>query len=390
MTNRLNFTKRGLLTLPIAGEGKRSYYYDSKARGLCLAVYPNGTKSFLVYRKVRGKPERIPIGRFPDLTVEQARGRAQEVNSQIADGENPNDTRRAGRAEFTLGKLFEEYIKRHAKQHKKSWKRDQDQFDYYLSSWANRKISTIERRDIAALHTRIGNDHGHYAANRLIALLHNLFAKAIIWELWERTNPAHGIKRFVERSRERFLQSDELPRFLESLAKEEDSTARDFFLLALTTGARRSNVQAMRWEQINLTRAVWEIPDTKNGLPQTIPLSPQALQVINSRERESEWVFPANSASGHLKEPSRAWRRIVKRAGLTNLRIHDLRRTLASWMAISGTSLAIIGKSLGHKTTQSTQVYARLSLDPVRLSVETATDAMFAAKDRKGGAQDGD
>jgi integrase len=90
-------------------------------------------------------------------------------------------------------------------------------------------------------------------------------------------------------------------------------------------------------------------------------------------------VFPGRGKTGHLVEPKTAWARILKRAGLQNLRLHDLRRTLGSWQAATGASLPIIGKSLGHKSLAATQVYARLNLDPVRAAVNTATDAMLLA-----------
>lgn len=98
-----------------------------------------------------------------------------------------------------------------------------------------------------------------------------------------------------------------------------------------------------------------------------------------AQETPSEFVFPSSNPTGHVTEPKSAWTRILDRAGIKNLRLHDLRRTLGSWQAATGASLSIIGRSLGHKNVATTAVYARLDLDPVRASVNTAADAIMAA-----------
>ena len=139
----------------------------------------------------------------------------------------------------------------------------------------------------------------------------------------------------------------------------------------------------MRWEELNLARATWIIPaeKSKSGEAVHVALTPPVLRILKERKLNSisEWIFPGTGRSGHLVEPKSAWKRILKRAGLTDLRLHDLRRTLGSWQAATGASLPIIGKSLGHKSLQATQIYARLNLDPVRDAVNTATNAMLAA-----------
>jgi integrase len=158
---------------------------------------------------------------------------------------------------------------------------------------------------------------------------------------------------------------------------------RDYVLLSLLTGARRDNVLSMRWRDVALARAEWRIPRTKDGTPQTIPLSGEALAVLARRASRAAsgemFVFPGAGRSGHLVEPKKGWERILERAGIEDLRIHDLRRSLGSWQAKTGASLAIIGKTLNHKNTQTTAIYARLDLDPVRESVARATAAMLQA-----------
>lgn len=337
-------------------------------------------KSFVVFRWIKTKPERITLGRYPNLSIEQARNKAAEVNSMFALGQNPNDRRRAERAEVTLRSLFEEYLERYAKLHKRSWQTDEGNFNRYLSgSWGKRQISSITKIDIQNLHNQIGRQKGIYTANRLLALLSTMYNKAIEFGLWDKVNPVLGIKKFREQSRDRFLQADELPRFFQALANETNDTLRDYIILSLLTGARRANVLSMEWPHIDFNRCEWNISQTKNGTPQTIPLGAEAIDLLLKRQKEASvnYVFPGNGATGHLVEPKKGWARILERAGITNLRIHDLRRTLGSWQARSGSSLAIIGKSLNHKSPQATAIYARLDIDPVRASVEKATQAML-------------
>ncbi len=380
--NRFNFTIRTIQSITPPSKGKRSFFYDAKVPGLALSVTSTGTKSFLVYRKIEGRPERIFLGRYPDLSVENARNMAAETIGQIARGTNPAALKRAGREELTLEELFQEFMNRHAKVHKRTWKEDGNQFRRYLAGWKNRKLSSIKRNHVQALHAKLGHESGPYAANRLLALLRAMFNKAEEWGYWDnKTNPAVGITKFKEKSRARFLEADELPRFFQALAEEPSDAIRDYFLISLLTGARRGNVLAMRWDEVHLERGTWEIPETKNGDSQTVPLVGPALTILAERKQTTtgEWVFPGAGKTGHLVEPKKGWQRLKERAGLENVRIHDLRRSLGSWQAATGANLSIIGKTLNHKSPAATAIYARLNIDPVRDSVEKATSAMLAA-----------
>lgn len=384
MKQKVNFTKKFIEDLPLPLKGKRSYYYDNKIRGLALSITDKGTKTFIVYRKINGKPERITLGKFPDLSIENARNMAESTNSLIAQGKNPNEKKNVVQ-NYDLEKLFIHYLEDHSKKHKKSWKNDQGLYDNYLINWKGKKILSIKKSDIEKLHAKVGTEHGKYSANRLLSLLHIMFNKAIDWGL-EGNNPCYSIKKFKEKSRERFIQGDEIPRFFAALEKEPNETFRDFFYICLLTGARRSNVQAMHWDDINFNRSEWNIKETKNGESQLVPLAPQALSFLKERykNKNCNWVFPSStSKSGHIEEPKKAWKNLLERAEIEDLRIHDLRRTLGSWQAATGANSFIIGKSLGHKTQHATAIYARLNMDPVRESVNRATDAMFATMEKK-------
>ena len=158
--------------------------------------------------------------------------------------------------------------------------------------------------------------------------------------------------------------------------------------MCLYTGARKSNVLSMRWEEINLERNEWRIPMTKNGTSQVLPLVDTAISLLKERRQTvtGDWVFPSDlNDTGHLVEPKGSWETVRKAADLGDLRMHDLRRSLGSWQARTGASLVVIGKTLNHQSPQSTQVYARLDNDPVRQAMELAVSAMKQAAEIKRG-----
>lgn len=384
MPEKTNFTKKALERIEPPPNAARSRHYDSKVPGLALFVTRAGKKAFYLYRWHEGRPRELRIGAFPDLSVEKARAKANELNGRIAQGENPFDTARDRREEMTFGELFQEVLQRHLEPRRRASTvaEYQRQYDLFLKRWQGRKLSRISRRDVSQLHSTIGSESGPYMANRVLALVSMLYGRAAAWEHFSGENPAQGVERFRERSRDRFLQPEEVPPFFQALASEPNTTARDCLLLCLLTGARRSNVQAMRWKDINFERAAWRIPDTKTGDPLTVPLVPKAVEILQTRSedgRDSEWVFPGRESGKHLVELKSVWARILKRANIEDLRIHDLRRSLGSWMAAKGASLTVIGKGLGHKNTATTAIYSRLNIDPVREAMEEATHALLEA-----------
>lgn len=379
----INFTKRTLDALSEPEKGKRDTYHDTKLAGLSLRVSSTGAKSFSVRRRVNGKAERVTIGKYPFMTIEQARKKATETNLAMTNGESVNSQKRDVRQEMTLGDLFDMYLERHAKIHKKSWPNDVSQYRQHLFGWKARKLSDINKRDVQKLHLFIGDKSGIYQANRVLALLSSIFNRSVDWG-WDGLNPANGVKKFKEQSRDRFIEADELPRFFDALNQEADTTLRDYFLLSILTGARRANLLSMRWDEINLDRSLWIIPHdkSKTGEKYQVPLVDQAVDILRQRKATSKtvWVLPSKrSKTGHIVEPKSAWARLLARADIKDLRLHDLRRSLGSWQAATGANLSVIGKSLGHKNISTTAIYARLNLDPVREAMETATNAIMAA-----------
>ncbi len=429
---KIKFTDKTLAALPPPESG-RAEYIDTELAGLRLRVSATGIKTFCLYRRVKGgDPERVTIGRFPDdLKTEGARAKAAQLNGAIAGGANPAEVKRAHKGEPTFADLFAEFMDRHAKPNKRTWRDDEQRYrDYLEKPLGKKKLSKITRQDVAAIHSNLTRD-GHPAiANRVKALASAVFSHAVAWGYLD-ANPCRGIKGNAERSRDRFLKPHELPRLFASLAEEPNDTFRDLFVLALLTGARRANVRAMRWQDLDLDGALWTVPGefSKNGEPLHIPLVAEAVALLNLRRERVEkgvpYVFPAvneGSKHGHTSGEQKAWRRILDRDELLQLKerieaaggvvrtdlsigralklareqavamkvdttgtrlddvhVHDLRRSLGSWQARTGASLVVIGKSLGHRSQAATAIYARLDIDPVRQAMETATSAMLEA-----------
>ena len=390
-TNRINFTKASIDNLPLPESGWK-YYYDTKVSGLAVGVGSSGVKTYVLYKKINRRPERIKIGRTTDLTVDQARTKAIEHNGKVALGSNPADKKRQQRAEITFGDMFKLYYELHSKPNKKTHKEDLAKFTKYLSdrkygiNLSKCRLSEIGIREIKTVFNKIAEEHP-ITANRVLALVSSVFSEAVRAELYKGLNPCRGVRRSKENKRSRFLTREELPAFFKALEECQNPVARDYIKMSLITGARRSNVLAMRWDQISIVRNEWTIPETKNGEPQTIPLLPQALDVLMARKSDttsvgSPFVFPGTGATGHLVEPNRAWQTIRKKAGIEDVRLHDLRRTFGAWMAGSGANLSIIGKSLNHKSLDTTKTYDRLWTDPVREAMAKAVGQIFDAAGR--------
>lgn len=384
--NSFKFGKRKLEQLRVPEKGKRTTYHDTAQLGLSLRITHTGSMTFIVRCRIDGVPEYKTLGKFPALTVENARRAAQDFLAKVARGENPAQDRRDNKSELTLEQGFNLYMEQHIKVHAADRTKEEYQRTYnlHISKLGNRRLSAISFKEIDSLHVNIGENRGKYIANRVVELLKSLYTWLQKKRHYSGENPAWGIEKFKEKPRERFLKADELPRFFDSVALEENHSIRDYVLLSLLTGARKQNMLAMRWDEIDFENESWTIPLTKNQDSATIPLVPAAIEILKTRkiDKSSDWVFSSYGKSGHMSDPKKGWKRIVDRAGLTDLRIHDLRRSMGSWQAINQTSLTVIAKSLGQKSTQAAAVYSRLSLDPVRESMEQAARSMFEYKEK--------
>jgi integrase len=350
----------------------QTFIRDNELTGLALRITHSGAKSFIWEGRVRGRPRRITIGAYPAVSVLLARKQALKIRAAIAEGRDPSQERQTQRREPTFGDLADAYMERHARPHKRSWMRDEAAINGTLSKWRSRRLSDISPDEVARLHERIGKEKGHYAANRTLALLRTMFNVGRHWRLFVGPNPTEGIRMFREEKRERFLSPDELKRVNDALAEEPNEYWRAYFPLSLLLGTRRNELLSARWADIDLDQRIWRLPVTKAGRSHLLPLPTPVVDIFRSlpSNGKSDWVFPGWGSSGHLTEPKMVWQRIRTRAGVPDVRIHDLRRTLGSWLSGQGYNLQLIGKALNHSSVSTTQIYARLDINPLREALE--------------------
>ncbi len=426
--NRFPFTGAKLAALPAPKE-TRACFYDATLRGLMFEIMPKGTRSFRIYRKFRGRPVKITLGNFesslpetrelpagaepldllghcPALNLRMARKLALAVMAEMDTGVNPSESRRG----ITLGELLGRYAKDRRREGKKNvdavvwmWQRYLGQLPDEPAkphgtkrtkapgavNWENRRLAEIDHLQISRLRLDLAEKVGQTTSNRVMELLHSLYAFAKRQRLYDGDNPADGAGEFRLISRERFLQRDEAPRFFKGLDGLKDEEFADYVRLSLFTGARRSNVLRMRWDELNLDGARWTVSGEfmKNGEPLTINLVEEAVQILQRRESEANgiaWVFPGETATGHMGPQRKKWLQLVTAAKVPDLRVHDLRRSLGSWMSSTGANTVITMRALGHKSINAALIYQRLAADPVRGAMQTAVSAMIKAGNGKG------
>lgn len=178
----INLTKQAIHAIPLPERGTVSYR-DSRESGLSLYKTTTGVVTFFVRKRIDGRDERIVVGRFPDVTIEQARKQAGIIKGEIAAGRDPNHKKRQLRQEITFGQLFSEYMERYSRQRKRSWIYDEREVNRFLPHWFTRRLSTITMQEVATLHERIGRENGPYQANRILERIRAMFNKAIAWGL---------------------------------------------------------------------------------------------------------------------------------------------------------------------------------------------------------------
>ena len=382
---RFHFSVDKLESLPIPKEGPATYF-DRDVRQLAVRIQPTGTRTFFVLKRAHGATYRKTLGTYPDLKVDAARKHAHRVLNDVAEWRaggyhglcpmaRPDDER------LTFADAFEQFVgsaRKKVKDREKAEKRTRDLYQCYLSSIAARPIDTLSDVSIVKLHERLSKEHGPIAANRGVEVVKAVFNFLIRKNLCA-DNPAKNVTMSPSKSRTRFLQPDELGPFKKALDSEKNRDLAEFVGLLLATGVRKSNLYSARWDNISLPLATWTIPGTesKNGELLSVALTAPACAILKSRlekrAKDCPWVFPSQaSRSGHIEDFKNQWKRLLKNAGLTvHLTMHDLRRTNASYQAIAGNPLQTIGQSLGHRSSTSTEVYARLTDAAVRRSLES-------------------
>lgn len=399
---KFNFTQKAVATLA-APNKRRDVYGDANEQGLTLTVTAAGSRYFSWYKKVQGYPAWRAIGPFPELTVDDARLRAKELSASVArwkaDGyKGPNPLER--HEEVTLDKLVDQYVKLHleheAKNPEKAAKDTRWMIQKYAAPFRQRKLDAIHHEEIRALVHKIGATRER-TANTVKELLVRLFNFAIREKIFTGANPGLGIKGYKNVKRQRFVEPQELPLLWTALRRSKNVDLQHFVNIALFSGVRKNDILSAKWTDVSLADRCWKIPNPKSQVPYVVPISDELAEIFRERSKnrltKTDWVFPSRDGtkSGHITDMKRAWRKLLVDAKLdyandpkNRPHIHDLRRTQGSMQAGLGTSLIIIGKSLGHAPgSDATAIYARTNLDPVREAMASANKAMSAMMRKK-------
>lgn len=372
------FTESKIAKLPFADKGKRYEVYDAQTPNLALRVGAT-RKIYYLIKRAYGQTRYCRLGDAGNLKLQKAREQVIATVPCILKGQNPNDEKQRIRKDITLKDFYNEYYKpRHSELTTKplTQKTNDNLFRIQLAPFHNKRMMNITGADVAGWHSATGTK-SKYRANRALALIRHMYNKAIVWGLSVSDNPTRGIGMFPEQSRRRFLRPDEIPRFYHALEQTPNRVFRNYILLSLYCGQRRSNMLALRWQDVDFTQRVIYIADTKSNEPQTVPLVDQAYDLLVEMKKNAvnELIFPSNRKQGHhLTDARGAWNDLLKRANIQDFRLHDLRRTFGSYMAKRNTNETIIQRALGDRSRAAASVYMRVGLDPVRENIQGAID----------------
>lgn len=388
MGNKFRFTKKSIDALPPCPADSRSReveYSDCEIQGLHLLVGRTGRKAFLFrYTSPAGRKRSMGLGSYPEFDIVEAREKALDVRRLLARGFDPQDVREEKKRE-TL--RFREFVESDYKSHYLANLRSHQAIETRLRlhiypAFGDKPLTSITTLEIQRLHDRLRLQKCPATANRILALVKRVFNLAILWGKMEGPSPAQRVKMCRENNqRHRYLAGEELSRFLAALDAEPCRLTADFFGLLIATGVRRSEALQAKWEDVHLESARWFLPQTKTG-SRTVHLNEMALEILRNRARVDGnlYVFPSNKIKGaHLSCPNRGLTRILKRAGITNLRTHDLRHSHASLAIAAGASLYVVQHLLGHRNSTTTARYAHLGDLQLKQSSAKVSDILSLA-----------
>ena len=343
-------------------------YWDTSVPGFILRVSYGGRKVWgLIYRH-EGRKRRLTLGTYPPLSLADARAKANDALREVAQGKDPAADKLEQRRAETFGEMVAEYIEKHAKAKKRSWRKDERAFERdLLPRWRNRKATSITRNEVVRSLDDIIERGAGIQANRTLEILRKCFNWAISRDIVSH-NPCVGVERPAEEhARERVLTGNEIRAVWKALEKQPLMVAVAFRLRLLTV-QRGQEVEKMRWEDIDRASGWWTIPGqwTKNGLAHRVPLSRPAMEVLDELDADGErtaWVFKSDKRDGPVTTLWRATPSIRKASGVDFVG-HDLRRTAASRMTGMGISRLTVSKLLNYAEAGITRIYDRHSDDP--------------------------
>jgi integrase len=370
MAERL--TDKTIKALAAPASGNR-IAYDGEVSGFGVRVTAAGAKAFVLNYRSGGRERRITIGSYPAWTLVAAREEAKQLRRRVDRGEDPMGVRHEQRAAPTINDLADRFEAEHLAKRRATTVVDYKSILrlYIRRNLGKMRVADVRHSDVEKLHRSVAKS-APVRANRVVSVLSRMMTLAVKWEM-RPNNPASGIDRTPEQKRERFLTPSEIARLAEALTAHPEKISANALRLMLLTGARRGETLSATWSQFDLEAGVWTKPSaaTKQAREHRVPLSAPATALLTEMRcgATGEYVFPGRD-DRPLTEARRTWAAVCRAAGLSGVRIHDLRHTYAAILASSGLSLPIIGALLGHTQAATTHRYAHLLDDPLRAATE--------------------
>lgn len=388
-TLKKSLTKKVIEDFP-APESGRSFIADTKVPGLRVQVTPNATKSFQVYRKSNGKPIRVTLGRFPDMTIEQARKAAMDALAKLASGINPNEEKRAGRAKsVTLTDAFADYLATRKDLKPKTIQDYERVMGTAFADWRAKPLLSITKDMVAHRHEQLGEQSGEAWANLSMRVLRALFNFAagryedgeghslIVENPVKRLSQTRAWYR-VER-RQTVIKPHELSAWFAGVMALENETFRDYLLLMILTGLRRNEAAKLRWADVDLSAKTLIVRDPKNRRDHTLPLSDYLFDLLSRRKAGAinDYVFPGTGAAGYVVEPRKQMARVTETSGV-QFTVHDLRRTFITIAESLDIPAYALKRLLNHASgADVTAGYIVVSTERLREPMQKITDCVL-------------
>ncbi|WCL55541.1 tyrosine-type recombinase/integrase [Gimibacter soli] len=370
----------------IEATDKDIFLWDDTLQGFGVRIKPTGVKSYLIqYRNENGQSRRATVGRDGVLTLDEARKKAKALLGRVANGADPREEVVEKRSAVRFDDMTKRFLKEHCATRCKphTVRNYETMIDRHLvPAFGTKPLASITRADIAALHTSMAEIPR--MANLALSVLSSIFNRAIEWGvLDEGQNPVKRVKGYPEKPKQRFLVQDEIKRLGKSIQKLEE--AEDIspyvaaaFRLLVATGARHDEIRTLKWEDVHLDRGIILLDEHKTSSKgaKVIPLNATSRRILEGLTKVSgnPYVIVGVRAGQPYINLHKAWRRVRADAKLEDVRIHDLRHTFASQAIAEGASLPVIGALLGHRSVQSTAVYAHLAVNTLKDATEKVSD----------------
>lgn len=370
-------------------EGRPRLLWDEHVRGFGVRVTPNGVKSYVLNYRIAGHERRLTIGRCAELSLKEARERAGRELASIRAGEgDPLERRREVGEAPTVGEGLDRFLEEYAPARIKLGRMSPRTLQTYTNqsklyirpALAKRRVADVTRRDVERVVVRLPSA----TRNRVLALLSRLFNLFETWE-WrqQHSNPVRRVERAREEARDRVLDSGELAALSVALGKLEERFPASVAAVrvAALTGLRISEVCSIEWQDVDFESGRVTLPKTKTGR-RVHHFGDAALGLIVARPRlhRNDHVF-AVDARGPLnyRTVRTHFGEAAKLAGLRDVRLHDLRRTVMTNAAAAGVGVHVLRDLLGHKTTAMADRYVRAVGSPVADARRMIDAAMAAA-----------